>query len=212
MSPTENDFILTIRNPALSELKEKKSIFISCAMPVTNEEEIKSFLQNIKIKYPGANHYPYAYRTGTGRDNFRYYDDGEPSGSSGKPILDAIDKYKLSNVLVVVARYFGGIKLGVGGLRRAYFGSSDTCLKSADIVKKYFCEHIEIVFDYKYISSVMNLIDKEKINILKKDLQENVKMEIYVKLSASKKFCENLVNLTNGNCKISVLNSFVVDK
>ena len=120
------DSYKTILIPSEGELKVSKSKFISQIYPVTNSEEVNQTLTSAKKKYYDAAHHPYAYRLGSDENNFRYSDDGEPSGSGGKPIMEVIDKFELTNILIVVTRYFGGVKLGVGGLRRAIFEAGAT--------------------------------------------------------------------------------------
>ncbi|MCU0372777.1 MAG: YigZ family protein, partial [Ignavibacteria bacterium] len=152
------DRFLTITNRFTSEIKIRKSGFIANAFPACSVDEANSVLEIIRKEYYDACHNPFAYVL-SDSNVFRYYDDGEPSGSSGKPIYDAINKHDLKNVIVIVTRYFGGIKLGVGGLKRAYFEAASDCLDKSlkkEIVLK---RPVEIEFEYKNISRVMQHIE-----------------------------------------------------
>ena len=126
-------------------------------------------------------------------------DDGEPSGSAGKPILEAIDKHELTDVIIIVARYFGGMKLGVGGLRRAFFDAADMCLTNSNIIEKLITENIRIEFDYKYINVIMKLIETEKIKLLENNSAEKCKLILNVRLSKVEKLKLDLIALTNGS-------------
>ena len=155
----EVDSYKTILQSCEAELKVSKSKFISQISPVNNSEEINKALISVRKKNYDAAHHPFAYRLGLDENNFRYSDDGEPSGSAGKPIMEVIDKFELTNVLLVVTRYFGGVKLGVGGLRRAIFEASELVVQNAEIITKQITENFNIEFDYKYIGAIMNFIE-----------------------------------------------------
>lgn len=198
------DSYKTILIPAEAELKVSKSKFISQIYPVTNPEEVNQTLISAKKKYYDAAHHPYAYRLGLDANNFRYSDDGEPSGSAGKPIIEAIDKFELTNTLIVVTRYFGGMKLGVGGLRRAIFEASELAVQNSQIVTKQITEDFKIEFDYKYIGAVMNFLEKEQIVILSNTSDDKVKLECSVIVSKIEKFKEELGKLTNASIVISI--------
>lgn len=198
------DSYKTILIPAEAELKVSKSKFISQIYPVTNPEEVNQTLISAKKKYYDAAHHPYAYRLGLDANNFRYSDDGEPSGSAGKPIIEAIDKFELTNTLIVVTRYFGGVKLGVGGLRRAIFQASELAVQNSQIVTKQITEDFKIMFDYKYIGAVMNFLEKEQIVILSNTSDDKVKLECSVIVSKIEKFKEELGKLTNASIVISI--------
>ncbi|MBN8570978.1 MAG: YigZ family protein [Ignavibacteria bacterium] len=193
------DIYKTILIPAEAELKVSKSKFISQVNPVTNSEEVNQTLISARKKYYDAAHHPYAYRLGLDENSFRYSDDGEPSGSAGKPIMEVIDKFELTNVLIVVTRYFGGVKLGVGGLRRAIFEASEIAVQNAEIITKQITENFNIEFDYKYIGAVMNFLDKEQIIILSNTSDDKVKLECSVIVSKIEKFKDELGKLTNAS-------------
>lgn len=196
------DSYKTILTPAEAELKVSKSKFISQIYPVLNSDEVNLTLTSARKKYYDAAHHPYAYRLGLDENNFRYSDDGEPSGSAGKPIMEVIDKFELTNVLLVVTRYFGGVKLGVGGLRRAIFEASELAVQNAEIITKQITEDFNIEFDYKYIGAVMNFIEKEQIIILSNTSDDKVKLECSIIVSKVERFKDELGKLTNASINI----------
>ena len=203
MNKEISDKYYTILEDYSGEIKIQKSRFISNIFHLGKKEDSSLFIDRIKKKYYDAKHHPFAYRIGHDENNFRFNDDGEPSGSSGKPILDAIDKYELRDVLIVVTRYFGGIKLGVGGLKRAYFESSEECIKKSKIIEKFLCEKIRISFDYAYIGAIMNLIEKNNINIIENKSAADVNILCELRISQIQQFEENIINLTNGSVSIN---------
>lgn len=154
----EADSFLTIQQPATGQYKEKGSKFLSFAFPVEREEQIKSELDGIRKKYFDARHYCYAWVLGADKTRFRANDDGEPNHSAGDPILGQIRARDLTDVLVVVVRYFGGTKLGVGGLVNAYRTATRAALEQAKVVEKevYVCFWAQ--FDYSFTPEIMRLI------------------------------------------------------
>jgi uncharacterized YigZ family protein len=194
----EKDSYKTIESFCTFELKTQKSHFIAQAFPFTNPEEFSNVQSEVRKKYFDSAHNPFAYRVGLSNVRFRFNDDGEPSGSAGKPILDAIDKYELTDVIIFVSRYFGGIKLGIGGLKRAFFDTADGCLQNVKIVEKFLLKKIFISFDYKFIGGVMNYLEKNSIHIIENNSEENVNLICEIRLSKLEGFKENIVNLTSG--------------
>lgn len=146
--------------------KEKKSKFLSYAFPITSEEEVKPILEALKKKYYSANHVCYAWQLGTGPLRYRANDDGEPNNSAGMPIYGQIQSFGVTNILVVVVRFFGGTKLGVGGLIGAYRTSAQMALQSANIVRKVVQQKIRISFDYAKMDSVMRIIKQLDLKII----------------------------------------------
>lgn len=196
------DSFFTIENSSSAEIKITKSKFISQAFPLKSDSEISEYLKEVKKKYFDASHHPYAFRTGINKNKFKISDDGEPSGSAGKAILEAVDKHNLTDVLVVVTRYFGGTKLGVGGLRRAFFEAADLCLSSAVIVERFITEKMYLGFEYKFMNFVMNLIETEKIKLVENNSDEICRLMLEVRLSKAEKFKKDLVSITNGSIEI----------
>lgn len=197
----EKDNYITIAEKSSIELKIQRSRFIANAYPVSTTEESTEVLNIIRKEYYDAKHHPFSFVLFE-KDNFRYNDDGEPSGSSGKPIYDAINKYGLKNVLVVVTRYFGGIKLGVGGLKRTYFDAADECLKVCKTKEVILKEKISLKFSYSYISAVMNYLEKNKIHISHNNSSETVNLICEVRLLNVISFKSDIVEITNGTVEI----------
>jgi uncharacterized YigZ family protein len=161
----------TIDAQATSEFKDRGSKFLAYAYPITSAEEVKEKLQLLKKEHPKAVHHCYAYRIGTDGLQYRANDDGEPSGSAGKPILGQIDSMGVTNVLVVVVRYFGGSLLGVPGLINAYKTATHDALQQVSITEKWIEEKTEIQFDYPVMGEVMYLLRQCEATIYKQDLQ-----------------------------------------
>ena len=152
----EEDHYLTLSASSEGSYKDRGSKFLSFAFPVESEEDVKIHLESIKKKYHDARHHCYAWEIRSGI--FRANDDGEPSNSAGKPILAQIQARELTDVLVIVVRYFGGTLLGVGGLIQAYKTASSEALENATILKKYLYNHYEIFYEYPDTNLVMNIL------------------------------------------------------
>jgi uncharacterized YigZ family protein len=161
----------TIDTSATAEFKDRGSKFLAYAYPITGVEDVKEKLQLLKKEHPKAVHHCYAYRIGTDGLQYRANDDGEPSGSAGKPILGQIDSIGVTNVLVVVVRYFGGSLLGVPGLINAYKTATHDALQLVSITEKWIEQKAEIQFDYPVMGEVMNLLRQCEATIYKQELQ-----------------------------------------
>lgn len=164
-------------------IKERGSKFFGYVFPISTEQEVKSFLAAVKKQHPAARHWCYAWKLGVEKDRYCVNDDGEPNNSAGRPIYGQILSYDLTNVLIVVVRYFGGVKLGIGGLVKAYKESAQLSLQHAFIVQKYLEQTLCLEFDYQYMSKVMRLLKQRKLAISKQILLENCALEISVKNS-----------------------------
>ena len=197
----EKDSYITLSKHSAIELKILRSKFIANAYPISSPEESSEILNQIRKEYFDARHHPFAYVLFE-KDNFRYNDDGEPSGSSGKPIYDAINKHDLKNILIVVTRYFGGIKLGVGGLKRAYFNAADECLQISNKRQVVMTARKIIQFNYNYISAVMKFIETNSINITENNSTDKVILVCDVRISMLEKFDIELFDITNGTILI----------
>lgn len=174
-----NDIYKTIASPSNEILlKEKNSKFYGYSFPVTSEEEIKSNLEKLRKKHIGAGHFCYAYQLGTDIVYFRANDDGEPSNSAGMPIYGQIQSFGLTNVLVVVVRFFGGVKLGVGGLISAYKTAAQLALEESEIIEKTIDIHFRISFDYKNMNKVMRIIKEKNLEIISQQMEESCQIEI----------------------------------
>lgn len=161
----------TIEAASTAEFKDRGSKFLAYAYPVADEQEIKKKLKELKAAHPKAVHHCYAYRLGLDGNHYRANDDGEPSGSAGKPILGQIDSAGVTNVLVVVVRYFGGTLLGVPGLINAYKTATAEALSHVNKTERWVEQRFEIEFDYPSMSEVLYLLKKAEATIYQQDLQ-----------------------------------------
>jgi uncharacterized YigZ family protein len=191
----------TIATPSAEILyKEKNSKFFGYAFPVTNEEEIKTHLEQLKKQHQGAVHFCYAYQLGTETFTFRANDDGEPSNSAGMPIYGQIQSFDVTNIVVVVVRFFGGIKLGVGGLISAYRTAAQMALEEAEIIEKTIDVHLLISFDYKNMNKVMRVIKEKNLDIINQKMNESCQIEI----ATRKKNAENTIDIFNNLFEIEI--------
>jgi uncharacterized YigZ family protein len=159
----ESDIYKTIKAPSEGLYKEKGSRFLSFAYPVSETDEIKAIIEKIRKEHHDARHHCYAYMLGHERNSWRVNDDGEPSGTAGKPILGQINSFGLTNILIVVSRYFGGTLLGVSGLINAYKSSAADAINNADIIERTLQEYYEILYPYIVMNDVMKLLKEEDI-------------------------------------------------
>ena len=158
--------------------KEKNSKFFGYAYPITSELEVKKHLDQLKIDHFSARHWCFAYQIGTENIKFRANDDGEPSNSAGMPIYGQIQSFEITNVLVVVVRYFGGVKLGGGGLISAYKTTAQLTLAEANIIEKTIDKQFKITFDYKNMNKVMRIIKEKNIQIVQQKMEMNCEIQI----------------------------------
>lgn len=176
----ESNSYQTIERESVAEFKDRGSRFIAYAFPVSSTDDFKKRLKALKEEHPKAVHHCFAYRIGTDGNNFRSSDDGEPPGSAGRPILGQIDSKQLTNVAVVVVRYFGGTLLGVPGLINAYKTSSSSALQSVVIIRKPVVINYRLQFDYTIINDVMRIIKKNDCIVLKQDMQLFCMVEVAI--------------------------------
>jgi uncharacterized YigZ family protein len=180
------DTYQTLAEPAPEILyKEKNSKFYGYAFPVTSEEEIKVHLEQLRKQHHGAVHFCYAFQLGTDTIYYRANDDGEPSNSAGMPIYGQIQSFGLTNVVVVVVRFFGGVKLGVGGLISAYRTAAQMVLQEAEIVEKTIDIYYKVSFDYKNMNKVMRIIKENNLEIVAQKMNESCEID----LATRKKKC-----------------------
>jgi uncharacterized YigZ family protein len=173
------DTYKTIAAPSTEILfKEKNSKFFGYAFPIHSELAVKHIVDNLRKQHPQAVHYCYAYQIGTDTKIYRTNDDGEPGNTAGMPIYGQIQSFGVTNVLIVVVRIFGGVKLGVGGLISAYRNAAEMTLQSSEIIVKTIDIHFEIAFDYKNINKVMRVIKEKKVEIISQKLEMNCLIEI----------------------------------
>ena len=185
----------TIFKASKGEFKDRGSKFIAYAFPVYNEDEWQEKLQEVKKEHPKARHHCYAYRMGLDQNNFRANDDGEPSGTAGRPILGQIDHFELTNVFVVVVRYFGGTKLGTSGLINAYKNATFDALQNAQIIEKTLDDIFKISFDYALMSDVMNAVKKLDLEICKQEFGNEAFLEIAIRQSDREQMLKQLKSL-----------------
>ena len=172
--------------------KDNGSRFIALAFPVETEDQVREIVASLRKEYHDARHHCYAYRLGYRGDRFRANDDGEPSGSAGRPILGQIDSMGLSDVLVVVVRYFGGIKLGIPGLIRAYRTSTADALGQADIVEKVAGKRFRLTFDYLSMNGVMKVLKDLGLSPAGQDFGLQCSLEVRVRLALEEDFRSRL--------------------
>ena len=165
------EYYYTIDKTASEEFKDRGSKFIAHLYPVDTAETFKKYLQLLKKEHPKAVHHCFAYRIGITGDNFRVNDDGEPSGTAGKPILGQIDSRKLTNTCIIVVRYFGGILLGVPGLINAYKTASALVLQTVPVIQKQIEILYSIQFDYTQLNDVLKILKLGNCTVLQQDLQ-----------------------------------------
>jgi len=172
------DYYFTIEQPAMAEFKERGSRFLAYCFPVGTIELCKKHIAALKKEHPKAVHYCVAYRLGIDGNTFRVSDDGEPAGSAGRPILGQIDSKQLTNVLVVVVRYFGGTFLGLPGLINAYKTATSLTLQLIPIVQKAVTLAYELNFDYHQMNEVMMIVKQYNCNVLYQEAQLFVQLKI----------------------------------
>lgn len=167
----DQDYFNTIGANAMAEFKDRGSRFLAYAYPVQSADEFKTIVQQLKKEHPKAVHHCFAYRIGLDGNNFRVSDDGEPSGTAGKPILGQIDSKGLTNTLVIVVRYFGGTLLGVPGLINAYRSASSMALQLTPMIQKPVTERWQLSFDYTRMNDVMRWLKAFNCNIIEQEMQ-----------------------------------------
>lgn len=203
----ENDTYKTIKKASRHILyKDKNSKFFGYAFPVTIEDEVKHHLEVLKKKHHAARHWCYAYQFGKQANEivFRANDDGEPNNSAGMPIYGQILSFGVTNVLVVVVRYYGGTKLGVSGLITAYKSTAQMALEASKVVTKTMNVNFEIAFEYKQMNTVMRIIKEKKLDIINQTMELKCKIIISVRLKESQQIFDHFFRLHEIN--ITALN------
>lgn len=178
------DTYKTISHSSEALFKEKMSRFIAFAIPVRRAEEIKPHLDRLQKQYYDARHICYAYMLGHERKEFRANDNGEPSGTAGKPILGQINSFNLTDILIVVVRYFGGVKLGTGGLTVAYKEAAKMAIEENTIVEKTVDEEISFVFEYPFMNDVMRIVKEENPDVLAQNFEIECRMTLRIRKSS----------------------------
>ena len=189
------DTFKTIEKPSEGLFKEKGSRFISYAFQVNSEEEVREIVQSIKKEHHSARHHCYAWRIGAEKLLFRVNDDGEPPSTAGKPILGQIQSFDLTNILIVVVRYFGGTLLGVPGLINAYRNAALDAINQAVIVERLVEKWLLIDFDYRAMNDVMKVFKDEKLPQIDPQFDLNCKVKTHIRLSESDRIIKGLLKI-----------------
>lgn len=187
-----SDTYLTIEKPTEAIFKDKGSKFLAFAYPVENDQQIKEILNQLKKEHHTANHHCYAYRLGADKMNFRANDDGEPNNTAGKPILGQIQSNDLTNVLIVVVRYFGGTLLGVSGLINAYKNSAADVIKASAIIEKQILFNYTIQFYFEHLNDVMKLLKQLDCKITNQQFDNNCEISFSIRKANSEQCEEKL--------------------
>jgi uncharacterized YigZ family protein len=197
-----NDTYKTIAFPSEEVLyKEKNSKFFGYAFPVSTEEETKVHLEQLRKQHHGAVHFCYAFQIGIENSKYRANDDGEPSNSAGMPIYGQIQSFGITNVLIVVVRFFGGVKLGVGGLIAAYRIAAQMAIEASEIAEKNITIHFAISFDYKNMNKVMRIIKEKNLEIIAQKMEINCLIEIATRKKNAETVFSIFENLFEVNIK-----------
>jgi len=197
----KEDTYNTIDNPSKEILfKEKGSKFFGYAFPVLSEEEVKVNLEELKKKHHSARHFCYAYQIGIEKPQYRANDDGEPNNSAGLPIYGQIQSFDVTNILIVSVRYFGGTKLGVGGLISAYKNSAKLAIEACEIIKKTINIKFKLIFDYELMNNVMRIIKEKKIQII----DQNLDLKCNYLISIRKKEADSIYQIFNNMFKVEI--------
>ena len=181
-------------------LKEKQSKFYGYAFPVSNTEKIKFYIQSLQKKHNSARHFCYAYQLGIQKIRFRANDDGEPKNSAGLPIYGQIQSFEVTNILIVSVRYFGGTKLGVGGLISAYKTSAQITLEASVVVEKTINIHYKLTFNYDLMNAVQRIIKEKQIDIIEQKLEMNCQYTISIR----KKDSNSIFTIFNNLYKVDI--------
>jgi uncharacterized YigZ family protein len=193
------DSFQTIKSPSKIEIKIKGSKFIGQAIPCADEAEAEELLEAVRREYYDATHNCFAYRVGIGRgERFRYSDAGEPSGTAGKPIYDQIEGKSLSDLAVIVTRYFGGTKLGTGGLTHAYSESAAKAIEQAGIIEKFITEEISMTVQFPDYSVVERAVHQHDGRVIDSEFSDVVRLKIEIRRSSTDRLKDKLINITSG--------------
>ena len=194
----------TIHEHATGSYKEKGSKFLAFAYPVRSEAEIRERLEILRKKYFDARHHCFAWMLGPGKQKFRAFDDGEPNHSAGDPILGQIRSHELTNILIVVVRYFGGVKLGVGGLIGAYRAAAADALANAIIIEEEVSEVLEIRYDYASMPEIMRLVKAKGLKVLEQYYKNENILKIMVPIRVQDEIIEKLNRIRTGKITLFV--------
>ena len=178
-----DDTFKTIAAPAEGTYSEKRSKFLAFAIPVRTQDEVKELVKEYQKRYYDARHACYAYMLGHERKDFRANDNGEPSGTAGKPILGQINSNELTDILIIVVRYFGGIKLGTSGLIGAYKTAAADAIANATIIEKTVDDDVTVFFEYPFLNDVMRIVKEEEPQVVEQVFEMDCKMTLRIRRS-----------------------------
>lgn len=205
MNLETNDFYLTIQQRERASIKVRGSEFIATAIPVTSKEQAQKELEGLRSEFWDATHNCFAYRIGKGGLEFRTSDDGEPSGSAGKPILFVLNKFDVSDILMVVTRYYGGTKLGIGGLARAYSEAAGMVLESCVKIPIYSSKDIRIMCIYEDVAIIRRIIEAYAINS-DSEYRDAVEFIARIPESQCNAFIQEVISSTSGRAGAMIIN------
>jgi uncharacterized YigZ family protein len=205
------DEYLTVQTTTRGELKVLGSRFIATVMPASTKEEAEQLIADVAKEFYDATHNCFAYRLGFDNNTFRYSDAGEPAGTAGKRILAAIDSKNLTDVVVVVTRYFGGTKLGIGGLSRAYFEATVHTLEQATIVKKIIEEQVSVTFSYDLTNVIMRAITLFQGKILESNYSNETTLRVAIRASKMEQFKKQIIEVTAGKVILIAVSDYESD-
>lgn len=189
------DSYRTIKGISEGYYSEKRSRFISYAIPVRTVEDVKEALDKYKKQYYDARHICWAYMLGHAREEFRANDDGEPSSTAGKPILGQINSNELTDILIVVIRYFGGIELGTGGLIVAYRTAAAEAISAAEIEERTVDEDITVCFEYPFLNSIMRIVKEDGLEIISQNFQMDCEMTLRIRKGSAERLKARLAKV-----------------
>jgi uncharacterized YigZ family protein len=199
------DTYTTVRVPGRAEIRVKGSRFIADVLPVGSREEALRELGRIRQEFHDATHHCYAFRLGLGGEETRYSDDGEPSGTAGRPLLAVVEGSGLTNTLLVVTRFFGGTKLGVGGLTHAYADAAKAAIGNCERVSRHRMVTLKVVFPHEQTGNVMHAISRHHAHIRDTAYDEEVHLLLDVRRSRAEDLQRELVDVTRGNIEVRII-------
>jgi uncharacterized YigZ family protein len=202
----------TVKTRAQAEIEIKRSRFIAAVCPVANEEAALAFIEGVRREHRKANHNVYAYTIGPEGTLVRFSDDGEPGGTAGRPVLDVIERERLLDTVVVVTRYFGGIKLGAGGLVRAYGQTAKAGIDAAGVLKRVLFGRLTVSIDYEWLGQIQHLLQAGGHLVASADYADKVALSVLVKDSQNDGLALAIQEATNGQARIAIGEGVFLDE
>jgi len=197
------DTYLTINEPAEADFRDRGSKFIGYAYPVTSEQQVKEHLAYLRAIHTGANHFCWAMRLTPDRSVFRINDDGEPSGTGGRPILNVLLSRQLTNIVIIVVRYFGGTLLGVPGLINAYKTAAEEAVKSAQVIEKTVNDIYTISFEYLQMNDVMKLVKDQHLEVLNQQFDNQCSIQVSIRKMQVNEILNRISNISNATAEFN---------